>query len=125
MAERVPTRVTQAAIGLALGLAVGIVVGWWLWPVMYANTSPASLRQDYRDDYVLMIAASYHMDHDLDAARAELAALDPQNPAAPVLELTEKLVTEGGSEDDITRLSELARALGAAESSLVPRGERR
>lgn len=108
-----------------MGIALGIVVGWWLWPITYTNTSPASLRQDHRDDYVLMTAASYQLDQDLDAARARLVILDSQDPAAPVLELNEKLVIEGGSEDDIARLSELARALGVTESSLAPRGERR
>ncbi len=120
MGERAPHWVARAAVGVALGLALGFAVGWWLWPVTYTNTSPAALRQDYHDDYVLMVAATYQVEEDLEEARARLELLNPERPAAPVLELARGLIEGEGNEEDITRLAHLARALGATDPVLRP-----
>jgi len=119
MAERAPGWAAQAAIGFALGLALSIAIGWWLWPVTYTNTSPAALREDYHDDYVLMVAAGYQVERDLDRAQSRLELLNPDEPAAPAVELAEALIEEGGSEEDIARLAELARALGASDPTVM------
>ena len=101
-----------ALIGLATGLAVGLAVGWF-WPVQYQDTEPSVLRQDYLDDYIVMVATSYEIEGDLDRARQRLALLDPQEPTAPVVELTERLVEAGGSSQDVRRLARLAWDLKA------------
>ena len=110
----------RAIIGVALGLALGFAIGWWLWPVKYTNTSPAVLRQDYRDDYIVMVATAYEGEGDLEQARERLRALDPQEPAAPVIELAERLVEAGGGDDEIARLARLAWALGSTSPTLIP-----
>lgn len=109
----------QAAIGAAAGLALGLVIGW-LWPVQYTNTAPAVLRQDYRDDYVVMVAAAYEVEGDPELAHKRLALLDAEDPAAPVVELGERLVAVGGSAQDITHLARLSWALKAITPTLVP-----
>ncbi|HEY76040.1 MAG TPA: hypothetical protein G4O00_07650 [Thermoflexia bacterium] len=109
-----------ALAGLAVGIALGLLVGWVLWPVRYTNTAPAQLRQDYRTEYVLMVAAAYHVEGDLEAARARLALLDPEQPARPVRELAETLIAEGGRETDIRTLVHLAEAMGATTPSMLP-----
>jgi len=119
MGERAPNWVAQAAIGVALGLALGFAVGWWLWPVTYTNTSPAALRQDYHDDYVLMVAAAYEVEEDLPEARSRLKLLDPDEPTSPALDLAKRLMEEGGREEDITRLAHLTRALGVTDPELT------
>lgn len=106
-------------MGLAAGLALGLIIGW-LWPVRYTNTAPAVLRQDYRDDYVVMVAAAYEIESDPERARARLALLDAEEPAAPVVELAERLVEMGGSVADVTQLARLAWALKATTPMLVP-----
>jgi hypothetical protein len=103
-----------------VGLALGFAVGWWLWPVQYTNTAPRVLRQDYRDDYVVMVATAYEAEKDLEQARQRLVLLDAEKPAAPVVELAERLVQVGGSAEDITRLARLAWALGGLPPSLAP-----
>ena len=120
MSKRTRKWIGRAVIGVLVGLALGFAIGWWLWPVRYTNTAPAVLRQDYRDDYVVMVATTYQVDDDLEQARERLKLLDPEEPAAPVVELAERLVEAGGSTEDITHLARLAWALGASTSMLIP-----
>jgi hypothetical protein len=119
-ARLLPKWVTQTAVGIAAGLTLGFAVGWWLWPVQYTNTAPGVLRQDYRDDYVAMVAAAYEVEGDLEQAREWLKLLNPEDPSAPVIELAERLVEADGSAEDITHLARLARALGANSPTLIP-----
>lgn len=109
----------RIAMGLAAGLALGLVIGW-LWPVQYTNTAPSVLRQDYRDDYVVMVASAYEIEGDPERARERLVLLDAEEPAAPVVELGERLVEAGGGAEDIVRLARLAWALKAITPTLVP-----
>jgi len=120
MSKRARKWVVRAVPGAVLGLALGFAIGWWLWPVQYTNTAPSVLRQDYRDDYVVMVAAAYEVEEDLGQARERLELLDSEEPAALVVELAERLVEAGGSTEDITHLARLAWALGATTSTLVP-----
>lgn len=109
-----------ATAGLAAGIALGLLIGWVLWPVQYTNTAPAQLRQDYYDDYVLMVAAAYRVDQSLETARERLALLDPEEPARPVVRLAERLIAERGRPGDIAMLASLAQALGASTPSMAP-----
>ncbi len=107
-------------VGLALGIALGLLVGWVLWPVQYTNTAPAQLRQDYRNDYILMVAAAYRVEGNTDAALDRLARLDPEQPTRPLVELTETLIAQNGRPGDISMLVQLAEALGAATPAMWP-----
>jgi len=106
--------------GLAAGIALGLLVGWVLWPVRYTDTTPARLRQDYCNDYVLMVAAAYQVEGDLGAAQARLALLDAEEPARPVVELTEDLIAGGGRPADVAVLARLADALGTVTPAMAP-----
>jgi hypothetical protein len=118
--ERTQTWAMWTAVVAAAGLLLGFAIGWWIWPVQYTNTAPDVLRQDYRDDYVVMVATAHEVEQDLEQARNRLKLLDPEEPAAPVLELAERLVEVGGSAEDITYLARLARALGNLPPTLAP-----
>jgi hypothetical protein len=120
VSKRARKWVIRAAVGGAAGLALGFAIGWWLWPVQYTNTAPDVLRRDYRDDYVVMVATAYEVEKDLDQARQRLRLLDPQEPAAPVVELANRLVEVGGAAEDVTRLARLAWALGTLTPTLTP-----
>ena len=112
--------VVRVAVGVVVGLAIGCAIGWWLWPVQYTNTAPTVLRHDYRDDYVVMVATAYEVEEDLEQARERLRLLDSEEPAAPVVELAERLIEADGSAEDIARLAHLAWGLGATTSTLAP-----
>jgi hypothetical protein len=122
MDERMRPWIARAAIGIAVGLALGTAIGWWIWPVTYTNTSPAALREDYRDDYILMTATAYEVEGDLEQARSRLERLNPEEPAAPVIDLAERLMAAGGREEEIARLARLAQALGTTDPALAPYG---
>jgi hypothetical protein len=109
-----------ALIGLAAGIALGLLIGWVLWKVEYTNTAPAQLRQDYRDDYVVMIASAYQVEGNLGAARDRLSQLNPTDPAQPVIDLTERLIAANGRPSDIEALVHLAEDLGAATPTMAP-----
>jgi hypothetical protein len=112
--------VVLGIVGLIAGLTLGVVIGWWVLPVEYTNTPPSVLRQDYRDNYIMMVATVYAVEGDLDRARERLAALDAEDPAAPVIELGERLISAGGEPDEITRLAQLAWALDVITPPLAP-----
>ncbi len=111
--------IVPAVVGVALGLALGFGIGWGLWPRESAP-SPAKLRWDYQENYVIMIATAYEVESDPNLARERLTLLDPQNPAAPVVRLGERLVAAGADTEDITRLARLAWALDAITPPLEP-----
>jgi hypothetical protein len=119
MPQRARQWIIWAVVGIAIGVVLGVAIGWWLWPVTYTNTSPTALREDYHDEYVLMVATAYEVEGDRDRARERLALLDPEEPSAPVVGLGQRLIEEGGSEEDIARLARLARALDATAPTLM------
>jgi hypothetical protein len=73
-------------ITVALGCGAGLYYGWRINPVEYVDTSPASLRADYKADTVLMVAEAYQGDGDLDMALKRLYMLGEQSPLEIVTE---------------------------------------
>jgi len=72
----------KIAIALIIGAAFGLVYGWLIDPVEYTDIPPGILREDYRMDYVLMVAEAYQHDFDPTAAARRLAILGSDPPAA-------------------------------------------
>lgn len=103
--------------GLVIGLAVGLIYGWVLRPVEYVDTAPDSLREDYRADYVLMVAEAYAGDSDLDLAQIRLAALGPELPIDIVVEAIDHAVKHEFSRPDLETLNRLAMQLRAIPPS--------
>jgi len=105
---------------VALGLGLGIYIGWIASPVQYTDTSPASLDQRYKDDYILMVAAIYSKDSNLEAARARLSALGFDDPGQAVAAATHRLIAAQKPEADLRRGAHLAAALGVITSEMQP-----
>ncbi len=74
------SRWTKFLIAVILGAAAGLFYGWVVNPVEYIDIAPVSLRDDYKADYVLMVAESYQVDHDLGIAVQHLARLGSSAP---------------------------------------------
>ena len=107
-----PPRVARFLVGLVIGLALGLGYARLLQPVTYYDTAPASLRQDYRTDYVLMVAQAYQAEGDLSLALLRLAALGPEPPADMVDQAIEFAKANEFTADDTQVLVDLAAALG-------------
>jgi len=111
------SRLLRFLIGLALGVVLGLGYAWRIQPVAYYDTAPDSLRQDYRVDYVLMVAQSYQGEGDLRLALLRLAALGPQPPAEIVEDAADYAEANGFGQVDREVLRQLADDLRSIPSS--------
>lgn len=58
--------------GAIVGLLLGLAIGWWWWPVQWVNSTPANLRSDFQNEYILWVAGDYAEDGDLEQATRRL-----------------------------------------------------
>jgi hypothetical protein len=80
-------------ITVALGIGAGLYYGWRINPVKSVDATPATLRDDYKTDYVLMVAESYQVEKDLDLAVQRLSYLGSQDP----VEITANAIRYGAT----------------------------
>lgn len=97
----------------AAGLVLGLIYGWGIRPVEYYDTSPDSLRADYRTDYVLMVAEAYDGEGNIDRAIQRLAALGPQPPFETASQALAYAREHDFAAADLERLAALADDLRA------------
>ncbi|MEA3308938.1 MAG: hypothetical protein U9Q70_05445 [Chloroflexota bacterium] len=107
-------------IGLVAGLGLGLLVGWVLVPVQYYDTDPSALHPAYRDEYLHLVARTYAVDHQLNAAQTRLRRLEATTPSAPLCELTARLIATDAPTTTITPLAWLAHDLNAATPPMAP-----
>jgi hypothetical protein len=110
-----------------IGLGLGLLYGWVLDPVRFTDTTPDSLRADYRTDYVLMVAEAYHADHNADLAVRRLAIFGSE-PASSIAEKALQTGRDSGyAPKDLSLLQELTRAMQsyqpAPPTAASPQGE--
>jgi len=108
------------AIGLAVGVGVGLLFGWAIWPVQYYDTAPADLHDDYKEDYIRLIASTYAVDKDLEAAKTRLAYLNSDALTVQLVDLAEHLISQQGPAVTITALVNLSRDLGCDTPAMDP-----
>lgn len=113
-----PQRWVLFASSILLGITLGLLYGWVISPVEYVDTSPDSLRADYRADYVIMVAEIYQIEQDSVLAARRLAllggALLPHEVAAETLQFAQ---TNQYASQDITLLQNLTVALQIHDAS--------
>lgn len=103
------------ALGLGIvGIATGLIYGWNIDPVKFVDTPPSSLRADYRADYVLMVAESYHSTQDVGLAQHQLAILGSDSPAVIVARALQTAQQIGYAPDDQGLMQDLMVAMQAA-----------
>lgn len=107
----------RVLLALALGLSLGLVYGWLIQPVTYVETTPDSLRSDYRTDYVLMVAEAYSGPGSLDEAQRRLASLGPEAPVEIVRQAQTYAQTNHFGQPDLQNLAHLLAAFQAAPAS--------
>ena len=98
-------------LAIAVGAAGGLFYGWVINPVKYIDTTPDTLRVDYKSDYVLMVAESYSADGDLALAARRLALLGDTPPIDTVREAVLFAERQGYVDADVTLMRQLLTAL--------------
>jgi hypothetical protein len=106
-------------VGIVAGLILGLLLTWQVWPVEYYNTDPIDLRQEHKDDYVVMIAAAYDQDRDLGVASLRLGQLGLEDAKQSVLGLFQRY-GEAGYSEETRSLAQLAYDLGVTDVALLP-----
>lgn len=106
-------------IGLALGLAAGLGYAWGLDPIEFYNNDPVDLHPAYKETWILLVAATYRQDGDLDRAMIRLDGLKDPQIGQTVADLTERYIQAGKSATRIHALASLADALGARTADMM------
>ena len=112
------SRWARFIIAILIGIALGLLYGWLINPVEYVDTPPATLRIDYKTDYILMVAEVYHANQDIDQAVRRLALLGETPPDEIVLQARSFAEKAGYNENDLALLQALLEAIRAYESPL-------
>lgn len=107
-------------VSIAIGFSLGLYYGWVINPVKYIDLSPAALREDYRTDYVLMVAEAFQADGDLDLAARRLAVFGEFPPGEIVRQAMIFAAKAPYADSDQILLSQLASALQAWNPGASP-----
>lgn len=105
------SRWTKFLIMVVLGATVGLFYGWVVNPVEYVDISPQSLRMDYKADFVLMVAESYQVNHDLGLAVRRLALLSSSAPTDIVANALSYALQHEYAAQDLSLIQALGEAI--------------
>lgn len=108
-----PLRWILFFVSLAVGIGLGLFYALALSPVQYVDTTPGTLRIDYRSDYTLMVAEIFNSDHNVDLAARRLAVLSSQPPVEIAKQSLTFAQQNGYSSMDVGLLENLIAALQA------------
>ena len=105
--------------GLILGVAFGLVYAWVVSPVQYVDAGPNSLREDFKDQYRLLVALAYLSDNNYVRAEARLKELKDPDIAQTLAMQAQRSLADGKTEMETRALSLLAVALGEGPTPVV------
>lgn len=98
-------------LGIVVGLVAGLVYGWVVQPAGGRETAPVSLRADFQEEYVALIAAAYAADGNLVRARARLSLLPGAEESDRIAALAQARLAAGRPESEVRALALLAEDL--------------
>lgn len=107
-------------VGLVVGLGLGLFLGWVVWPAEFTDADPTVLEDQYKRDYTLMIASTYWIDADLNAARIRLDNLGTDDPFGWYRDIALDYILGEENEEDIRYLVNLAADLGIYSQVMEP-----
>ena len=106
-------------IGLIMGIGLGLFLGWVAWPTEFTDANPSVLAEDFKQDYVLMIATDYAGTGDLAAARQQVSSLGAGGEDF-LFSFTLDQILQGSDPADIKPLVQLANDLGRYSPAMDP-----
>ena len=105
---------------LAVGIGLGLLYAWMISPVRYINTMPITLRADFKDQYRLLIAASYSATHDLARAKSRLELLGDADPVQALSAQAQRMLAAGQPFDSVQQVAMLADDLQSGVAKIPP-----
>jgi hypothetical protein len=105
---------------LLIGLGGGLAYSWLISPIEYVDAHPSLLRSDFKEQYRIVIAASYAATQDLPRARARLELLGDPDPTAELSAQAQRMVATGESIENVQPLVRLATDLKQGFASAPP-----
>lgn len=102
--------------GLVLGIAAGLIFTWLLFPVVYEDTSPGTLADDYKEIYRRTIAEVYLVTGDLDRAISRLNLLENDDIVFALGAQAQRALADG-RENEARALAGLASAIQSLQSA--------
>lgn len=111
--------------GLIIGVAFGLVYAWVISPVVYVDAGPYTLREDFKDQYRLLVALAYQADNNLPRAKARLDQLKDADIARAIAMQAQRSLAANKTEQETRALGLLAVAMGEGptperSATLVP-----
>lgn len=98
-------------IALIIGIALGLIYGWVIDPVEYTDVTPNILREDFRADYVLMVAEAHQSEQDSETSARRLAILGSESPALIVASTLDFAIKNNFTQNEILLLQGLLTAM--------------
>jgi len=108
-----------ALAALLGGFGLGLAYAWLISPVRYLETTPDTLRADFKDRFRVVIAASYDSSRDLARARARLALLGDADAIDALTAQAQRMLAAGEPFESVQQLARLATDLQRGMASLV------
>ncbi len=107
-------------IAIIVGFGLGLVYAWVISPVRYIDTTPNTLRADFKDQFRIAIAASYASTHDLGRAKARLALLGDPDSSQALAAQSQHMLAAGQSIDVVQQMAQLATDLTGGVAQIQP-----
>jgi hypothetical protein len=98
---------------IVVGAVGGLYYGWVLDPIEYIDITPASLRVDYRSDYVLMVAEIYRVDESMPDTISRLSWISEKPAEELIKEAIDFGQQQGYSKTDLEAFRYLQQGLQA------------
>ncbi len=115
-------RLPELIAALAIGLALGLLYAWVISPLRYVDTTPDTLRADFKDQFRTAIAAAYAASHNLERARARLALLGDPDPIQALTAQAQRMLAQGQSFEVAQEVAQLATDLHSGVASAASMG---
>ncbi len=108
-------------IGCLLAILAGLLVAWHFFPTRFVNAQISDFSQDQADEIVIMAAADFAKNQDVERAQQFLAELKVPNTAQYVALVAERMIrtNRGPVDDEIKNVILLADALGVSSTAMV------
>lgn len=96
--------------GVVLGLMSGLLIAW-IFPAVHVGVSPASLGDEYKDQYRLTVALAYAATGDIGRAQARLALLEDGDPVRALATQAQLALANSATQREARALASLASDL--------------